>query len=77
MMSWRAACRILHSLPLALVGTGVETAVSNAKVHIHPGNIGDSDAAGGISDLDSSSHRWLNPVATITIVGEVRGMYES
>ena len=49
-------------------GTGVETAVSNAKVHIHPGNIGDSDAAGGISDLDSSSHRWLNPVATITIV---------
>ncbi|NOI92364.1 hypothetical protein F0235_18215 [Vibrio splendidus] len=49
-------------------GTGVETAVSNAKVHIHPGNIGDSGAAGGISDLDSSSHRWLNPVATITIV---------
>ncbi|PMG64482.1 spondin domain-containing protein, partial [Vibrio lentus] len=49
-------------------GTGVETAVSNAKVHIHPGNIGDSNAAGGISDLDSSSHRWLNPVATITIV---------
>ncbi|MFS1491934.1 spondin domain-containing protein [Vibrio splendidus] len=49
-------------------GTGVETAVSNAKVHIHPGNIGDSEAAGGISDLDSSSHRWLNPVATITIV---------
>ncbi|MEZ9700636.1 spondin domain-containing protein [Vibrio sp. 10N.261.46.E12] len=49
-------------------GTGVETAISNAKVHIHPGNIGDSDAAGGISDLDSSSRRWLNPAATITIV---------
>lgn len=54
--------------PFITFGTGVETAVSNAKVHIHPGNIGDSDAAGGISDLDSSSHRWLNPVATITIV---------
>ncbi|EGQ8405816.1 hypothetical protein GTP32_09935 [Vibrio parahaemolyticus] len=49
-------------------GTGVETAVSNDKVHIHPGNLGDSDPAGGKSDLDSSHHRWLNPVATITIV---------
>ena len=49
-------------------GTGVETAVSNDKVHIHPGNIGDSDLAGGISDLDNISHRWLNPVASITIV---------
>ncbi len=49
-------------------GSGVETTVSNDKVHIHPGNLGDSDATGGISDLDSSSHRWLNPVATMTIV---------
>ncbi|EJG0618700.1 spondin domain-containing protein [Vibrio parahaemolyticus] len=49
-------------------GTGVETAVSNDKVHIHPGNLGDSAPAGGKSDLDSSHHRWLNPVATITIV---------
>ncbi len=49
-------------------GSGVETAVSNDKVHIHPGNLGDSDALGGMSDLDSSNHRWLNPVATITVV---------
>ncbi|ENC6709489.1 spondin domain-containing protein [Vibrio harveyi] len=49
-------------------GTGVEAAVTNDKVHVHPGNLGDSDPTGGISDLDSSSHRWLNPVATITIV---------
>lgn len=49
-------------------GSGVETTVSNDKVHIHPGNLGDSDATGGISDLDNSSHRWLNPVATMTIV---------
>lgn len=48
-------------------GTGVETTVSNNKVHIHPGNIGDDNATGGISDLDNSNHRWLNPVATITI----------
>ncbi|GEA50813.1 hypothetical protein VIN01S_16170 [Vibrio inusitatus NBRC 102082] len=49
-------------------GTGVETAVTNSVVHVHPGNLGDADSAGGKSDLDSSSHRWLNPVATITIV---------
>lgn len=49
-------------------GTGVETSISNDKVHVHPGNIGDADATAGISDLDNASHRWLNPVATITIV---------
>lgn len=49
-------------------GTGVETALSNTKVHVHPGNLGDSDPVAGTSDLDSSSHRWLNPVATITII---------
>lgn len=49
-------------------GTGVETAVTNNTVHVHPGNLGDSDPAGGISDLDNTSHRWLNPVATITVV---------
>lgn len=49
-------------------GTGVETTVTNDKVHVHPGNIGDSDPLAGISDLDNASHRWLNPVATITVV---------
>ncbi|MFA0084660.1 spondin domain-containing protein [Vibrio sp. 10N.261.51.F12] len=49
-------------------GTGVETTVTNAKVHVHAGNLGDSDPAAGISDLDSASHRWLNPVATLTVV---------
>tara|TARA_Y100001956_G_C4126532_1_gene190436 strand:- start:1 stop:684 length:684 start_codon:yes stop_codon:yes gene_type:complete len=49
-------------------GTGVETAITNDTVHIHPGNLGDSETAGGISDLDNTAHRWLNPVATITIV---------
>lgn len=49
-------------------GTGVETAVTNNTVHVHPGNLGDSDPVAGISDLDNTSHRWLNPVATITVV---------
>lgn len=48
-------------------GTGVETAVSNNKVHIHPGNIGDSNATGGLSDLSSTAYRWLNPVAIVTV----------
>ena len=37
-------------------------------VHIHRGVLGDTDASGGASDLDSTSHRWLNPVAVMTVV---------
>jgi len=47
-------------------GTGVSTVIEGF-VHIHRGNIGDSDAAGGKSDLDVSSQRWLNPIATVTV----------
>ena len=46
--------------------TGVTTAIEG-YVHIHRGSIGDSDASGGASDLNVSAHRWLNPVATITV----------
>lgn len=48
-------------------GTGVDTDVANDKVHIHPGNLGDTDPNGGLSDFDSTKHRWLNPVAIITV----------
>lgn len=47
-------------------GSGVSTTIEGF-VHIHPGNIGDSDASGGASDLNVSVHRWLNPVATVTV----------
>ena len=40
---------------------------SPGVVHVHPGNLGDTDAEGGVSDLDSREHRWLNPVARITV----------
>jgi len=36
-------------------------------VHIHRNVLGDADAAAGLSDLDSTVHRWLNPVARMTI----------
>lgn len=36
-------------------------------VHVHPGIVGDTDIAGGYSDLDSRVHKFLNPVATLTI----------
>ena len=39
----------------------------NSYVHIHPGVVGDMDVMGGYSDLDSRVHRFLNPVASITI----------
>ena len=48
-------------------GTGVAMTDNNTMVHIHRGNLGDSNATGGASDLDSSVHRWLNPVAKLVI----------
>jgi len=54
-------------LTLGTGGSGVTAAISNANVHIHPGNIGDDDATGGTSDVTNSIHRWLNPVAKVTV----------
>ncbi|MBU2925192.1 spondin domain-containing protein [Colwellia sp. 4_MG-2023] len=48
-------------------GTGVTDTESNTTIHIHRGNLGDEMADGGKSDLNSSIHRWLNPVAKLTI----------
>ena len=59
--------------PIGITATGasgVTEEISNANVHIHPGVLGDDDEQGGISDLDSSVHRWLNPVAKLTVVVE-------
>lgn len=54
-------------LNLGTGGSGVTDTISNANVHIHPGNIGDDDATGGASDTTNSIHRWLNPVAKVTV----------
>ena len=56
-------------------GTGVAIQITNGTlpdaregtVHIHRNVLGDADTVGGISDLDSRVHRWLNPVARLTI----------
>ena len=48
-------------------GTGINATVEGF-VHIHRNVLGDTDAAGGASDIDSTVHRWLNPVARVTIV---------
>jgi hypothetical protein len=48
-------------------GTGVTSSESNATVHVHRGVLGDTDASGGASDLDSTIHRWQNPVAKLVI----------
>ncbi|WP_370980953.1 spondin domain-containing protein [Agaribacterium sp. ZY112] len=49
---------------------GVTDVETNETVHVHRGTLGDSDPAGGYSDLDSSIHRWLNPVAKVVITVE-------
>jgi hypothetical protein len=48
-------------------GTGAASADANPNIHIHRGSLGDTDAMGGNSDLDSQVHRWLNPVIRVTI----------
>jgi len=48
-------------------GTGAATADANPTVHIHRNTLGDTDANGGISDLDSTVHRWLNPVLRVVV----------
>jgi hypothetical protein len=48
-------------------GTGAAGADANPNVHVHRGSLGDTDAMGGNSDLDSRVHRWLNPVIRVTI----------
>lgn len=47
--------------------TGVTTTETNQTVHIHRGNVGDTDLSGGVSDVDSRIHRWLNPVAKVVV----------
>lgn len=48
-------------------GTGVTNTEANDTVHIHRGALGDTNAEGGASDLDSRIHRWLNPVAKVVV----------
>ncbi len=48
-------------------GTGAAGADNNTTVHIHRNTLGDTDATGGTSDLDSRVHRWLNPVARVIV----------
>jgi hypothetical protein len=47
-------------------GTGIAATVEGF-VHVHRNALGDVDPTGGISDIDSTVHRWLNPVARVTI----------
>lgn len=47
--------------------SGVTTSEDNSYIHVHRGNLGDDNDTGGKSDLNSSIHRWLNPVALITV----------
>lgn len=47
-------------------GTGVQAEVEGF-VHIHRNVLGDTDVAGGVSDIDSTRHRWLNPVARVRV----------
>lgn len=47
-------------------GTGIQ-ADAEGFIHVHRGVIGDMDPNGGVSDISSTAHRWLNPVARVYI----------
>ena len=48
-------------------GTGIVGVQAEGFVHIHRGIVGDINSTGGVSDLDSTKHRWLNPIATAIV----------
>ncbi len=48
-------------------GIGVAGADSNPNIHIHRGLLGDTANAAGISDINSTIHRWQNPVAKVVV----------
>lgn len=48
-------------------GTGAASVDFNTTVHIHRNNLGDTDLTGGVSDVDSRIHRWLNPVVRVVV----------
>jgi len=47
--------------------SGIVVPGENAVVHVHPGVLGDTDLAGGASELDPRIHRSLNPVARVVL----------
>ncbi len=47
-------------------GTGVP-GTAEGFVHIHRNVIGDANRTGGSSDINAYVHRWLNPVARVTV----------
>ena len=47
-------------------GHGIDTS-AEGFVHIHRNVIGDLDSTGGASDINAAVHRWLNPVARVSI----------
>ncbi|MFT7129817.1 MAG: hypothetical protein ACI89U_001935 [Gammaproteobacteria bacterium] len=57
----------IPGVEVATTASGVTSSELNTLIHIHRGNVGDIDTAGGISDLDSRIHRWLNPVAKVVV----------
>lgn len=47
-------------------GTG-RSGSAEGFVHIHRGSLGDTNPAGGETDIDSRQHRWLNPAARVIL----------
>ncbi len=62
-----AGIPVIPGMDVTTTASGVTNTEQNTLVHIHRGNIGDTNTDGGASDLDSRVHRWLNPVAKVVV----------
>ncbi len=56
-----------YGVPVGSVGADADIGGADGTIHIHRNVLGDTYATGGYSDIDSTAHRWLNPVARVTI----------
>jgi len=64
-----ANTELTADIPALANGTGATglATTSEGFIHIHRGNVGDTDASGGLSDINASTQRFLNPVASVII----------
>lgn len=61
------AVKVGFAIDGSAIGANEVTDGTDGPVHIHRNILGDTSLTDGASDLQSTEHRWLNPVARVTI----------
>lgn len=61
------AVKVGFAIDGSAIGANEVVDGTDGPVHIHRNILGDTSLTDGASDLQSTEHRWLNPVARVTI----------